>query len=260
MRFETKVYSYTADEKVIGAEVIIYNEEGDKVKSIVVTDETRLQELEEALESIDSRYVLRTELIELLENDGETTGINATLLNGYPGDSFLLRDERETLTFKPKSHASSTTEYGGATSSNYGHVKLRDNLTASSYNSAEALSSYQGKVLKDSIDNLSEVSRKSLHGNFKLVKRGGIVQLTIEDWDWVSWYGGRHNTWVKIFDIPSGYEPTTIGGNVKHIYCTNVFGYHSRIKINTNSNEILFLADGSDNREFCGTITWITEN
>ena len=263
MRFETKIYNYTEDEKVIGAEVIIYNEEGDKIKSITVVDENQIQALEEALESIDSRYVLSTELTEILENEGETTEINATLLNGYQGDSFLLRDERDTLSFKPKSHSSSGTEYGAASTSNYGHVKLRDDLTASNYNSAEALSSHQGKVLNDSINALSTISKQSLHSQFKLVKRNGVVQLTIGDadgWDGETWIAGRTGRWIKIFDIPQGYRPTSPGGDVKNIYCPNLFGYHLRVRINTTNNEIQVYSDGSDNKPFFGTVTWITED
>jgi len=162
LRFETKIYNYTADERVIGAEVTIYNEEGDKIKSIVVTDETKLQELEEALEQIDSTYVTYNNLNEILANVDESYTINATTLGGEQSDAFLLRSETETLTFKPKSHVSSSaTEYGGASTSNFGHVKLRDNLNASSYISGEALSSYQGALLKQQIDSLNDRAVKS---------------------------------------------------------------------------------------------------
>ena len=258
MRFETKIYNYTADEKVIGAEVTIYNEEGDKIKSIVVTDETRLQELEEALENIDSRYVLNSQLLEILANSEESVTINATKLNGYQGDAFLLRSEVDTLTFKPKSHVSTTTEYGGASTSNYGHVKLRDDLNASAYNSAEALSSHQGYELNQAISDLGAVSKHQLHSKFMLVKRNGVVQLTIEDWDGESWLAGRTG-WQKIFDIPPGYRPTTLNSNVKNIYCPNLFGFHLRVRISTTSNEVQIWSDGADNHNFFGTVTWITD-
>jgi len=120
-----------------------------------------MQELEEALEQIDSTYVTYNNLNDILANSEEDTPINATLLGGQQSDAFLLRSEKDTQTFKPKSHSSSTTEYGGASTSNYGHVKLRDNLTASSYTSAEALSSYQGKVLNDKIETLEASDLKN---------------------------------------------------------------------------------------------------
>lgn len=49
----------------------------------------------------------------------------------------------------PTSHASSSTTYGVATASNYGHTKVINNLTTSSNNDGEALSAYQGKILND---------------------------------------------------------------------------------------------------------------
>ena len=154
MRFETKIYNYTTDEKIIGAEVTVYDEEGDKIDTIAVTDATRLQELEDALDSIDSRYVEATTLNDILANLNEDNTINATKLNGYQGDAFVLLSDIQdnSVSAKPKAHASTGTSYGVGTTSNYGHVKVRDNLTASSYVSGEALASHQGKVLNDRID------------------------------------------------------------------------------------------------------------
>ena len=166
MRFETKIYNYSADEKIIGAEVTVYDEEGDKIDSIVVTDQTQLQELEEALEQIDDRYVLATSLNEILANIQETNTINATKLNGHQGDEFvLLADiQNNSVSAKPKAHAVNNTTYGAGTTTNYGHVKLRDNLTAGSYVSGEALASHQGKVLQDQINEVKASNiTNSLH-------------------------------------------------------------------------------------------------
>lgn len=55
----------------------------------------------------------------------------------------------------PTSHASSATTYGVGTTSNYGHVKTINALTQSSHTNGTALSAYQGKVLKDMIDDVS---------------------------------------------------------------------------------------------------------
>ena len=52
----------------------------------------------------------------------------------------------------PVSHASSATTYGVGTTGNYGHCKLANNLTTSSYADGVALSAYQGKLLKGYID------------------------------------------------------------------------------------------------------------
>lgn len=52
-----------------------------------------------------------------------------------------------------KNHASQYTDYGVGTANNYGHCKTINNLTTSSYRNGEALSAYQGNVIKNSIDN-----------------------------------------------------------------------------------------------------------
>lgn len=156
MRFETKIYSYSADEKIIGAEVVVYSEDGDKIDSIIVTDETRLQQLEEALEVIDETYVQYTSLNSILENLDESTPINATKLNGYQGDQFVLNSQLDNKSFKPKPHAAPTNEYGVGNAANFGHVKIRDNLTSDTYISGEALSAHQGKVLDDKITAATE--------------------------------------------------------------------------------------------------------
>ena len=156
LRFETKIYSYSADEKIIGAEVTVYDEDGDKIDSIIVTDETRLQQLEEALEVIDETYVQYTSLNSILENLDESTPINATKLNGYQGDQFVLNSQLDNKSFKPKPHAAPTNEYGIGNAANFGHVKIRDNLTSDTYISGEALSAHQGKVLDDKITAATE--------------------------------------------------------------------------------------------------------
>lgn len=58
----------------------------------------------------------------------------------------------------PTNHASSATTYGIGTTSNYGHCKLANNLTTSSYADGVALSANQGKALNDKITNLTAVS------------------------------------------------------------------------------------------------------
>lgn len=51
----------------------------------------------------------------------------------------------------PNNHASSNTTYGLGTQSNYGHNKLINNLTTTSYQDGMALSAYQGKLLNDKV-------------------------------------------------------------------------------------------------------------
>lgn len=63
----------------------------------------------------------------------------------------------------PKSHASTGNTYGLATTGSYGHVKVRDDLLQSGYENGVALSAYQGKILKDSLDTVvNQLDSKSI--------------------------------------------------------------------------------------------------
>ena len=68
----------------------------------------------------------------------------------------------------PTSHASSATTYGIGTSANYGHLKIANNLTESSFDAAApvALSAYQGKVLKDAVDGKAPTNHLSSSSDY----------------------------------------------------------------------------------------------
>lgn len=70
----------------------------------------------------------------------------------YIGDElqYQLIDNLNSIK-APNNHASSATTYGLGTQSNYGHNKLVNNLTATSYQDGLALSAYQGKLLNDKV-------------------------------------------------------------------------------------------------------------
>lgn len=53
----------------------------------------------------------------------------------------------------PTAHASTGTTYGVGTTANYGHCKVRNDLLAAAFSNGEALSAYQGYLLKQLIDN-----------------------------------------------------------------------------------------------------------
>lgn len=61
-------------------------------------------------------------------------------------------DSRLSNSRTPTSHATSATTYGVGTTSSYGHCRTINNLTTSSHTNGYALSAYQGKLLKDSVD------------------------------------------------------------------------------------------------------------
>lgn len=63
----------------------------------------------------------------------------------------VSKNTSDIATKSPTNHASSATTYGLGTSANYGHCKIINNITTSSYADGQALSAYQGKVLYDLI-------------------------------------------------------------------------------------------------------------
>lgn len=102
-------------------------------------------------------------------------------------------------------------------------------------------------------------SQQANNSRFNLLKRNGVVQLTIDDWNGVAWLAGRLNDWYPIFTIPEGYRPVVPITGVTNIYCPNVYGASLRIRVNCRSNEVEVYSDGGDTRNFFGTVTWVTD-
>lgn len=93
----------------------------------------------------------------ILKNDDKNTNIfpveiNATKLQGHDIEDISLRGH--THNYSEKNHSYADRDYGVGTEKLYGHVKLVDNLNATTFMSGEALSSYQGRVLNDKITSL----------------------------------------------------------------------------------------------------------
>ena len=105
------------------------------------------------------------------DTDGDGVVDNAMALNGLSASEYALKSQLENIdsankvvvteindvktaldSKAPTSHASSSIMYGVGTSTEYGHLKVADNLTTTT--SGTALSANQGKVLKAEIDEL----------------------------------------------------------------------------------------------------------
>lgn len=69
-------------------------------------------------------------------------------------DSGFLTSHQDISGKAPNNHASTSTTYGVATTSAYGHVKVANNLTTSSFSASApvVLTAYQGKLLKGYVD------------------------------------------------------------------------------------------------------------
>lgn len=65
----------------------------------------------------------------------------------------------------PTNHASTTTNYGIGTSTNYGHTKIINSLTTTSHSDGNALSAYQGYILNQKFSNYLPLAGGTLTGN-----------------------------------------------------------------------------------------------
>ena len=263
--WDTAVYKYDEDSgKMIGCSVTIYSDTGDKIDTIEIADAAKLQELEDALSVIDSTYVTYTDLMNIIANAGGATNINATTLNGLDGSTFITQSQAQNMSFNPKAHASAQQIYGVGSTSQYGHVKLFDALTHSTYVSGEALSSRQGYVLDQKIKALQDnnsVQSYSPHSHFQFMKRNGVVTLTIDDWDAVDYIGRVTGRWVDInLNIPDTYKPAIpTAANVKNLYVPNLFnsGNDVRMRINFESGTLQVWLSTPNANHFSAQVDWI---
>ena len=162
VQFVTNVYKYSeSDDKIIGCSVSVYSDTGDLIDEIEIADAERLQALEDALNVIDQTYVKYINLTDIIRNEDESNSINATTLNGLAGSSFLTRSQADSMSFTPKPHSSMAQLYGTGSTSQFGHVKLRDNLTSSGYVNGEALTGRQGYVLNNKITSVENRVKKN---------------------------------------------------------------------------------------------------
>lgn len=108
-------------------------------------------------------------------------------------------------------------------------------------------------------EDITSVEQYKLHSKFNLVKRNGIVQLTIDNWNGKAWLNARTG-WNTIFTIPEGFRPVVpIAEDLKYIYLPNLFGFNLRVRINCINASIEVLLDGDTSNNFHGTVTWITD-
>ncbi len=251
VQIKTKVYNYSADEKIIGAEVIVYDEDGDKIKSIVVVDETEIQELRDQLDSLDENYVDHEELTQILTNTDESITINATTLNGVAGDQFVLESSLLNRRMTPTSHSSSSTTYGRGSKTLYGHNKCIDDLTHDSYSDGESLSAHQGNVLDGKINALKTIETQSLHSTMKLYKVGNLVFFNIKQWNW-----NRGDTVGQMVDIgvtiPVEYRP------IDDLYMADISDTGLRLHITTSGSIRGIRQNNNTTRQMVSSAVWIT--
>lgn len=144
VEFKSKIY-YEEDNQIIGAEITVYSEEGDRIDSIKVTNEEDYNSLVNQLQTLSEDFVS----IDNLQSEINKLNIDANTLKGSSPADFARHDHTHGDIYVPRSHSAII-----ADSSNFGHVKIIDNLTRENLYSGEVLSANQGKVLSDMINDL----------------------------------------------------------------------------------------------------------
>lgn len=101
VQFNTRVYT-EQEGQIIGAEVTVYSDSGDRIGVIDVADATTLNELKAQLAVIDETYFTEERLQAILANSQETNNINATSLNGFISSDFAKVSQLSS--YAPVSH------------------------------------------------------------------------------------------------------------------------------------------------------------
>lgn len=212
VNFKTRVF-FEEEQQIIGAEVIVQSENGDKIGAIQIVDEQELNALRAQLDVLDSTYIKRGELSETLNNAMLTTPINATKLNGLESDKFAKTNHSHN--YSPLSHAAPTNMYGVGSTTDYGHCKTIDNLNSKGYIAGEALSAKQGKVLNDKINNVANKngwsSKKTINSfaSYSVNPDLRLVSLSYNREDYTGFKSSSGHKTLHTNFIPDAYRPGT---------------------------------------------------
>lgn len=104
--FNTRVFTED-DGKIIGAEITVYSDSGDKIGLIDVADAETLEEMQTQLAVIDETYFTEARLATILANTNENTVINATKLNGFLSSDFAKVSQLSAYALLSHTHSKS---------------------------------------------------------------------------------------------------------------------------------------------------------
>lgn len=142
---------YEKDTGTAGADVILYDDVGDVVDTLLITTESTYNDLVKQIEGIDEKYLDRTDVLNILQNTtNEIVAINATTLNGQSADFYAKNNHNHDTVYAPKNHVDLPGNEGVL-----GHAKIINNVSRDSFVPGEALAAYQGKLLSDRINTVS---------------------------------------------------------------------------------------------------------
>ena len=209
VEFKTRVY-YEENNQIIGAEVVVFSEEGDNIGSIQVTSKKQFDELMDRIDGFDEKYIQKVDLGTLVNQ----LTIDAATLDGYSSPDFALRNHSH-LEYAQTNHADVEQKYGAGTSSLYGHVKVINNLTQARHKDGVSLSAYQGKVLQDKINQSIKDNKdwkKVMEGRYTTVYYNSAIKLCqcIYNRDSYTGFKTKANETIVIHaenTIPAAYQP-----------------------------------------------------
>lgn len=192
--FNTRIFSED-DGKIIGAEITVYSDSGNKIGNISVADAETLEEMQAQLAIIDETYFTEERLAAILSNINESQEINATKLSGFLSSDFAKVSQLSN--YAPLSHNHSVSQITG----------LYDyQITASSYNvdidtdvtitvkvtnraTGQPVVGVNVPVLKD--NQTWQSGTTSVNGTFSLT-------YTADTWGLVMFSTKTHNTSINV--------------------------------------------------------------
>lgn len=162
VKYEAEINGKKGDE-FISADIIVYDDEDNKLGTIFITDESKFNELDDKINNFSSGYITEEQLLQILQNNDSSVTINATNIKGMNGGDFveyIINQIKNNKDIPPRKHDSTTGEYGLGNKNSYGHVKTVNNLTSTGNYDGEALSAYQGRILNDKLETALKASEK----------------------------------------------------------------------------------------------------
>lgn len=216
VEFKARIYDGD-NNQMIGAEITVYSREGDNIGSIQVTSKQQFDNLIDRLDSIDERFISKSEL----QNEVDNLIINANTLSGFSSTDFALNNHTHENEYARTNHADAGNTFGLGSNSLYGHVKLIDNCNQSDYRDGEALSAKQGKILNDKIDseiqNISASWREIKSNDYYDLHYNPIMKLV-----WFRYHRADYTGFVN-----------SVGNKTMHVVNSISSTYAPRVRMNT---------------------------
>lgn len=259
-RFITRIF-YEKNNEIIGCEIVLYDDNTNIIDTIEVTDAKTIIDLKDEWEHIKDYYVLRGDvtlpeklrdnvtLQDILRNENGETNIVATKLYEndyeYSANDFASAFHNHNGLYCEKFHASMNDEYGVGKEDYFGHVRIIDNLDENIFVQGNALSSYQGYLLNNKVNDVQNEFKwsalKSIGSFIKYrVNRG--LRLVVCNYNRKDYTGLNSSTGVHVLHkegtIPDDYAPA--GRCISPLYRGDVvlyFNSDGSVKI-SNLNKI----------------------